>query len=36
MSNPEEIEKIAEHIMHFSLKGLEHYTETAKKIKGGE
>ena len=29
VSSPEEIEKIADHIMHFSLKGLEHYTETA-------
>ncbi len=36
MSNPEEIEKIADHIMHFSLKGLEHYAETAKKTEGGE
>ena len=30
VSSPEEIEKIADHIMHFSLKGLEHYIETPK------
>jgi TetR/AcrR family transcriptional regulator, regulator of cefoperazone and chloramphenicol sensitivity len=36
MSSPEEIERIADHIIHFSLKGLEHYAETAKKIEGGE
>ena len=28
VSRPEEIERIADHIMHFSLKGLEHYTQT--------
>jgi AcrR family transcriptional regulator len=27
VSKPEEIERIADHIMHFSLKGLEHYSE---------
>ncbi len=27
VSSPEEIERIADHIMHFSLKGLEHYIE---------
>lgn len=36
MSSPEEIERIADHIMHFSLKGLEHYSEAAKEIEGGE
>ena len=36
VSNPEEIEKIADHIMHFSLKGLEHYIETPKERVGGE
>jgi TetR/AcrR family transcriptional regulator, regulator of cefoperazone and chloramphenicol sensitivity len=29
MSDSEEIEKIADHILRFSLKGLEHYSETA-------
>jgi AcrR family transcriptional regulator len=29
MSSPEEIERIADHIMQFSLKGLEHYSEGA-------
>ena len=36
VSSPEEIERIANHIMYFSLKGLEHYTETPKEIIGGE
>ena len=36
VSSPEEIERIADHIMHFSLKGLEHYIETPKEIAGGE
>ena len=30
VSSPEEIERIADHIMHFSLKGLEHYIEIPK------
>ena len=30
MSSPEEIEKIADHILWFSLKGLEHYSEGAR------
>jgi len=29
MSSPEEIERIADHILRFSLKGLEHYSERA-------
>ncbi len=29
MSSPEEIERIADHIMRFSLEGLEHYSERA-------
>ncbi len=29
MSSPEEIERIADHILQFSLKGLEHYSERA-------
>ena len=36
VSSPEEIEKIANHIMYFSLKGLEHYNGTPKKKAGGE
>ncbi len=36
VSAPEEIEKIADHIMYFSLKGLEHYNGTPKKTTGGE
>ncbi len=36
VSSPEEIEKIADHIMYFSLKGLEHYNGTSKKTEGGE
>jgi hypothetical protein len=36
MSRPEEIERTANHIVCFSLKGLEHYAETGKKIEGGE
>jgi len=36
MSRPEEIDKTADHIIHFSLKGLEHYAETGKRIEGGE
>ncbi len=36
VSSPEEIEKIADHIMYFSLKGLEHYNGTPKKKTGGE
>jgi len=36
VSSPQEIEKIADHIMRFSLKGLEHYIETPKEIIGGE
>jgi AcrR family transcriptional regulator len=30
MSSPEEIERIADHILRFSLKGLEHYSEGVK------
>ncbi len=30
MSSPEKIESIADHIMRFSLNGLEHYSETAR------
>jgi len=33
MSEPDEIERIADHILRFSLKGLEHYSESAQ-IKG--
>lgn len=31
VSSPEEIEKIADHIIHFSLKGLEHYPDDKKR-----
>jgi AcrR family transcriptional regulator len=31
VSSPEEIERIADHIIHFSLKGLEHYPEDKKR-----
>ena len=30
MSEPEEIERVADHILRFSLKGLEHYSEAAR------
>ncbi len=36
VSSPDEIERIADHIMHFSLKGLEHYIETPKERTRGE
>ncbi len=36
LSSPEEIERIADHIMDFSLKGLGHYIQTPKKEAGGE
>jgi hypothetical protein len=29
-SSPEEIEKLADHIMHFSLQGLKHYSEASR------
>jgi hypothetical protein len=35
MSNPEEIEGIADHIMRFSLKGIKNYVESAE-MKGSK